>query len=146
MPRFLAKLHHANLGQILLTKAVGETRGPNRVSMITNLFGEALTQVQRDLGLTVKELAGALDVDPRTVARWLEAGAFPQREARQRIESLEGFRHHLLEVCSSPEAARHWMHAPNRYLSGLTPAEAAKAGRVDRIEAALVALESGIFV
>ncbi len=34
----------------------------------------------------------------------------------------------------------------NRYLGGLTPAEAVRVGRTDRAEAALEALDSGVFV
>ena len=39
-----------------------------------------------------------------------------------------------------------WMRSKNRYLRGLRPAEVAAAGRLDVVEAALDALDEGIFV
>ena len=47
---------------------------------------------------------------------------------------------------TTPEAARAWLHGSSRYLGGLTPAEAIRVGRFDRVEAALEALDSGVFV
>jgi hypothetical protein len=38
------------------------------------------------------------------------------------------------------------MHTNNSYLGGMTPENAAQAGRLDRIEAALAALDAGFFV
>ena len=52
----------------------------------------------------------------------------------------------LREAFDSPEAIRDWLNAENRYLGGLTPTEAVQVGRFDRVEAALEALDSGIFV
>jgi hypothetical protein len=52
----------------------------------------------------------------------------------------------LRETFDSAEESREWLNAENRYLGGLTPAEAVRAGRVDRVEAALEAIDSGIFV
>lgn len=49
----------------------------------------------------------------------------PQRTARERLAEL-------LE--------------PSRYLGGIRPAEAIRAGRADRVEAALDVLDSGVFV
>ena len=34
----------------------------------------------------------------------------------------------------------------NRYLGGMTPADAVRAGRIDRVEAALEAFDSGVFL
>ena len=44
------------------------------------------------------------------------------------------------------EGARDWLRCPSRYLSGMTPLEALRAGRVDRAEAALGALDAGIYL
>ena len=44
------------------------------------------------------------------------------------------------------ENAYEWLHADSRYLGGSKPIEALRAGRVDRVEAALEALDSGFFL
>jgi hypothetical protein len=59
---------------------------------------------------------------------------------------LLGLDARLRETFDSAEAIRGWLNAENRYLGGLTPAEAVRAGRVDRVEAALEALDSGVFI
>jgi hypothetical protein len=48
------------------------------------------------------------------------------------------------ETFESSDVARTWLHSESRYLGGLTPAGAIRVGRLDRAEAALEALDSGI--
>ena len=102
-------------------------------------------QASADLDLPIPELARALDADPRTVDRW-RLGMYPQKEARQRLADLQNLNYHLRETFATPEALKEWVHSPSRYLGGLTPAEAVRVGRFDRVEAALEALDSGVFV
>ena len=66
--------------------------------------------------------------------------------ARSRLDRLVALLQHLQQTFTTQEAVRSWMHTDNRYLALLKPAEVARAGRIDRIEAALEALDSGIFV
>lgn len=107
---------------------------------------QALDRLESDLGLTPEDLVGALDIDRRTLKRWLGGETYPQREARRRLVELLGLSQRLCESFDSPEGAREWLHAPSRYLGGITPAEALRSGRLDRVEAAFEALESGIFI
>ncbi len=99
----------------------------------------------RELGLSDDVLAAALDVDPRALARW-SRGMYPQLATRRRLAFLEQLQAHLRETFVDDDAVRQWLHADNRYLGGLKPAEALRAGRIDRVEAALTALDSGNFV
>jgi transcriptional regulator with XRE-family HTH domain len=103
-------------------------------------------QLEEDLGLSVKDLTGALSVDRKTLERWVSGETYPQREARRRLIALLALRDHLRESFTDLEGAREWLNAPARYLGGITPAEALRTGRMDRVEATLDALESGIFV
>jgi hypothetical protein len=82
--------------------------------------------LKRDLNLSTDALAGALKVDSRTVERWRTGASYPQREGRER------------------QAAR--MNVRNQVLETFATAEVAHAGRIDRIEAALAVLDSGMFV
>lgn len=106
----------------------------------------ALEQLESELGLSEGDLARALDANPRTIERWRSGYTYPQHESRRRLAALVGVHHRLRDTFATPEAIREWLHAPNRYLGGLTPADAIRVGRFDRVEAALEALDSGVFV
>lgn len=106
----------------------------------------AVERLEEGLGLSANELAAALDVAPRTLERWRAGQTHPQRDARQRLAALVALDDHLRETFEEPETGHKWMHASNGYLGGLTPAEVVRVGRVDRVEAALEALDSGVFV
>jgi uncharacterized protein (DUF2384 family) len=107
---------------------------------------QAVHQLESDLGLSSKDLTGALSVDRRTLERWVSGETYPQRDARRRLVALLGLHDRLCEAFDGSEGAREWLHAPSRYLGGITPAEAVRTGRLDRVEAAFEVLESGIFV
>lgn len=109
-------------------------------------LGPTITSLKDDLGLSIEEFSGALGVHPRTLERWLENVSYPQRDSRERFDQLCALRERLHETFDSAEAIHAWMQARNRYLGSMTPAEAARVGRIDVIENALEALDSGIFV
>jgi hypothetical protein len=44
------------------------------------------------------------------------------------------------------EGARDWLRGPSRYLAGLTPLDVSRVGCMDRVVAALDALEAGIYL
>jgi hypothetical protein len=98
------------------------------------------------LRITDAELAHILDVSPRTVERWKAGATFPQHESRQRLEALEALVHRLDESFKTPDGARLWLHAASGYFGGLKPIDALLRGRIDAVDAALEALDSGIFV
>lgn len=95
---------------------------------------------------SAREMADALGVTPRTIERWRTEGAHPQRETRRRLAELLDLNRYLLKTFGERAASRSWLEAPSRYLGGLSPTEAVRAGRFDRVEAALEALDSGIFL
>ena len=102
--------------------------------------------LQSGLSLDSQELADVLGVTPRTVDRWQGEHAVPQRVTRERIKQLLELERELQETFNSPEAIHTWLNTDNRYLGGIRPVEALRAGRHDRVQAALEALASGIFV
>lgn len=88
--------------------------------------------------------------------RWSEVGV--TREDLERSLAQGGPRHmqervrcdavydHLRATFTTPGAAQVWLRSPNRVLEGATPLEAIRNSEFDRVEAALVALDSGIFL
>jgi uncharacterized protein (DUF2384 family) len=107
---------------------------------------EAIERLGVDLGLSNEDVARAVNSSVRTIERWRSGQAYPQTAMRRRLGELVEFHRHLLETFATPDAARAWLHQVNRNLAGLTPTEVLRAGRLDRVEAALEALDSGIFV
>jgi transcriptional regulator with XRE-family HTH domain len=106
---------------------------------------QALDSLQTGLGLSDEDLAGALGISARTLQRWRANTAYPQQVARRRLAALLSLQERVKGAFKSTDVQR-WSHAESRYLGGITPAEAIRAGRVDRVEAALEALDSGIFL
>jgi hypothetical protein len=108
--------------------------------------GRLVERLGAALRLSEVELAQALDVNPRTLERWRAGTSYPQHEARERLSALEALAQRLTDTFVTPDAAGRWLHESSRYLGGLTPADALRVGRIDRVEAALEALDSGVFV
>lgn len=65
---------------------------------------------------------------------------------RQRLGALIDLMQRAQETFKGTEAPRRWFHHPSRYMGGVTPAEAIRVGRLDRVEADLEALHSGAFL
>ncbi len=108
--------------------------------------GQAVRTLESDLGLTMKDLQAVLDTTPRNINRWIAEQAHPQHEARRRLAALMALHRHLGGTFTAMEGARDWLRCPSRYLSGMTPLEAIRAGRIDRAEAALGALDAGVYL
>lgn len=94
-------------------------------------------------GLAPQDLAGLLGTNVRTVERWKTEGTYPQREARSRLAELETIFGRLRETFNSDATSRDWLHRPSPFLGLLSPADAIRAARPDRVLAALEALDSG---
>ena len=107
---------------------------------------QMIEQLESDLGVGAADLAHAMGASLRTIERWRNGVAYPQTEARQRLATLFLLRNHLLDTFAGRDAVHQWLRAENRYLGGLAPIDALRAGRADRVEAALEALDSGVFV
>jgi uncharacterized protein (DUF2384 family) len=104
---------------------------------------EQIGQLQADLGPDERGLATALGVDKWTLSRWISGDNYPRREARKRLQALVELHYALLLMWSSMDAARTWLHRPSPYLGQTEPIELIRAGRCDRVEAALEAINSG---
>jgi len=107
---------------------------------------QILAELEGELGLGESNLTQILSIDPRTLRRWRTGQAHPQHEAWARLFALQKLSRRLQETFTSVQAIRSWLHHSNRYLSQLSPVEVLRAGRIDRVDAALEALDSGIFV
>jgi transcriptional regulator with XRE-family HTH domain len=112
----------------------------------TALLSEQLEHLKTRLGISYDELAQVLGTDRKTVYRWLADETFPQTHNRARLDALEALVDRLDETFKTREGASTWLHAPSGYFGGLCPIDALLRGRVDAVDAALEALDSGVFV
>jgi transcriptional regulator with XRE-family HTH domain len=110
------------------------------------LLGERIDQLTSQFGITDAQFAAVLRVQPRTVERWRAEDAFPQHESRQRFEALLALAERLNESFNIPNGELQWLHAESGYFGGLKPIDALLRGRTDLVDAALEALDSGVFV
>lgn len=114
--------------------------------MVTLTYAAGIKDLIQSLDIDEHTLALALGVNDRTVKRWLNNEGVPQKEARKRLEELSGVSAHLYQAFNSAKAVHIWLRTDNRYLGGIKPVEALCGGRIDRVEAALTALDYGAFV
>jgi hypothetical protein len=80
------------------------------------------------------------------VQRWRAGSAYPQQLARQRLAELLRLLRRAEETFEGRDAVRRWLRSESRFLGGITPAEAIRVGRLDRAEATLEGLDSGVFL
>lgn len=104
----------------------------------------AIGEIKSNLGIASNDLAQALGVDTRTVDRWEKGRVYPQQEGRERLNVLLDLAHNVSAFFATLDDAHRWLRDQNRYLSGLTPLEAIRAGRADRARAALGVMQWGI--
>jgi len=74
-------------------------------------------------GLTLKELAGALDLSPRSLQRRRRSGKLARYES-DRLYRLARLVAIANEYLGDAERARRWLKHPNRALGGLSPVAA----------------------
>jgi len=114
--------------------------------MVTQDLKALIDGLMQSLDVSKEVLAGAMTVDARAIDRWRSGESFPQKDSRRRLDQLSQVKEHLYQTFNSAQAVHAWMHSDSPYLGGLKPAEVLRAGRIDRIEAALSALDGGAFV
>ena len=105
-----------------------------------------LTALMTTFGISPGELARVLETSDRTVLRWLADETYPQHETRRKLERLDALATRLAVSFDSPEGARAWLRAESGYFGRLRPMDALLSGRVDAVDNALEALDSGLFL
>ena len=112
----------------------------------TMMLSEQLGRLMTALGVSHSELARAIGISDRTMARWLADEMYPQHESRRKLDELDALVQRLDESFKTSEGAVGWLRARSGYFGGLRPLDALLQGRVDAVDAALEALDSGAFV
>ena len=107
---------------------------------------EAVSWAGRALELTDEELAGAIGVSTRSIARWREASHRPNASHVLAAEHLLDLAAALAATFGSDRGAvQAWLHRPLPALRRRSPLRAIVAGDVAAVVAALASAESGSF-
>ncbi len=107
--------------RVLRRKLTGE--GDLREAIREGFPPAVVGNVMRASGLTLKEVAGALDLSTRSLQRRRRSGRLARFESDRlyrlaRIVALAG------EYLGDAERARRWLKRPNRALGGVAPVDA----------------------
>jgi putative toxin-antitoxin system antitoxin component (TIGR02293 family) len=82
-----------------------------------------VNELMRASGLTLKELAGALDLSPRSLQRRRSSGRLAHHES-DRLYRLARIVAIANEYLGDRERALRWLKRPNRALGGVAPVDA----------------------
>ena len=96
------------------------------------------------MGLTYKQVAGILRADESTLQRWRTGTTEPSPVFMNRLESLEELITEVRATFRKTEAARRWLGTRVRAFDGQRPIDLLMEGRIERVTAALQALNGGV--
>jgi transcriptional regulator with XRE-family HTH domain len=116
------------------------------MAMLAAQPGEAIEQLERDLGLSAADLALALGIERATLDLWRAGAVAPPQGVQALLAAWLRLHDDLLDLFGSAQPVREWMRIPLRFLDRRTPLALAREGRLDRLRAAFEALASGIFL
>lgn len=107
-------------------------------------LAERLGNVSHRVDLDQADLARVLDMNPRTISRWLGRESQPRPEARERLLELIAVLEQLSGVLKA-DAAHDWLFTPNPVLDHHKPVELLRAGDCRRVLGAIDGLAEGVF-
>src|SRR5512146_1326362 len=107
-------------------QALGRTlasEGDLREAIREGFRPAVVEELMRTSGLTLRELAAALDLSPRSLQRRRRSGRLARHES-DRLYRLARLVALANEYLGGRETARRWLKRPNRALGGIAPVAA----------------------
>src|SRR5579864_1005620 len=104
-----------------------------------------LDRLQEKAGVKFREVAKLLDTTPQTVSRWRSGKAEPQPNSFKLLLALTWLAEELSEFYA-PDQARIFLFKPHKLLSGDTPADRIRNGKIDDVYAIIAQLKDGAYV
>lgn len=95
------------------------------------------------LGLTFRQIAGALGADESTVHRWRSGESEPRAVFIGRMEALHELQVELMDTMYH-DAAREWLTRNVPSLGGRRPADLIAEGQIEPVTRLLIRLNMGI--
>lgn len=108
-------------------------------------LADRLERASAGIELDHAEVARVLNINPRTVSRWLHRETEPRPDARERLLELIAVLDQLSGVLK-PTPAHDWLFTPNPLLDHYKPVDLLREGQYRRVLGAVDALAEGVFV
>jgi transcriptional regulator with XRE-family HTH domain len=89
------------------------------------------------LGLSLEEIARAVQTNPSTLYRWREGESTPNRSSQDRLKRLDELATEI-DRALDPEQISYWLDAPASIFEGRSPREMVLEGRVETVLGALL--------
>ena len=106
----------------------------------------SLEKLRKSLGVSTQELAEAVRISPRTLARRRKAGRLQPDESDRLVRLARLFAAAVELYRGDPGGARTWMMRPSRALGGASPFAMARTEVGAReVEALIGRIEHGVF-
>ena len=99
---------------------------------MTSAVAKKLESLREKGAIKSIEVASLLGTRPETVSRWNQGRAYPQANTEKTLLELEYIVDQLGDLYE-PDEARQWIFAPQKLLSGTSPAELIRTGRIDEV-------------
>ena len=104
----------------------------------------AVDETHRALALTYKQIASILRVDEGRLKRWRSGKSVPSRAFLNRLENLDEFLAEVRATFGTSNAPRRWIRARAPEFNDHRPLDLLLDGRIERVTAALRALNVGM--
>jgi transcriptional regulator with XRE-family HTH domain len=91
------------------------------------------------------DVANVLGTRPETVSRWNQGRAYPHANTEKILLQLEFIVDQLADFYE-PDEARQWLFSPQKYLSGASPAELIREGRIDEVRRLVGQLRDAVHI
>ncbi len=101
-------------------------------------------EAHKSLGLTYKQVASILRADESTLQRWRTGTSEPSPVFLSRMESLDELLREIRATFRRTNAARRWLDTRVSAFGDQRPIDLLLSGRIERVTAALQALNSGM--
>jgi transcriptional regulator with XRE-family HTH domain len=109
-------------------------------SLISQL--QYIDEAHEMLGLTWRQLAGALGADESTLHRWRSGESEPRAVYVSRMEALKEFQTELFDAMR-PEPAREWLNIEVPSLGGRRPIDLLMEGNIEPLTRIMMRLNMG---
>jgi hypothetical protein len=99
---------------------------------VSNALARKLESLRVKGAMRDAEVANLLRTGPETVSRWDEGRAYPEANTEKTLVEVE-YIVDLLADLYQPDEAREWIFSAKKLLSGASPADMIRQGKVDEV-------------
>jgi uncharacterized protein (DUF2384 family) len=112
---------------------------------MTSAVARKLDSIRTKGAMKHTEVANLLGTRPETVSRWNQGKAYPQPGTEKLLLELEYIVDQLSDFYE-PNEARQWIFAPQKLLSGKSPAELIRSGQIDEVMQIVNQLRDSVYM